>query len=385
MSYLLSIIIPTKNRYIYLKSILKTFAEIDTGDIELVIQDNSDDNKEILDFLSSNYSENINYCYYQKHMSVSDNFNLGILNSTGMYVCMIGDDDNFSIKIIEVAKYMKENEIESTIFNKASYNWTDIKFRIHKIPNLTIPKCTGMIKKINPEIELIRCLNKGTTTLLKLPEIYHGIVKRTTLNKIYDKCNTFFPGASPDMACAISLSLIVKSHVYIDAPYTISGHGYDSAGGKGARHAHKGRLNDVAWLPDDIEETWESKIPMVWTGATIYAETAHKALVAMGREDLIKKFNYPYQCAFFLVFDPQYRNYLKPLLKGKVCKKAKVFLNMIKVLAKRINVFIRNYFTANLKLTRNQIYEDILTSHEASKIVDEFIETQVSKKIRRQK
>lgn len=377
MQYLLSIIVPTKNRYIYLKSIVKIFSDMDNNEIELVIQDNSEDNKEILQFLGDDYSKNIKYFSNRQHMTVSDNFNEGILNSSGAYVCMLGDDDIISSKIIEIVKYMKINDIESAIFNKASYTWPDMEFKVHKLPSLCINRITGKIETVDSQTELMKCLIMGATSLLKLPEVYQGIVKRTSLDKIYYKGNTYFPGSSPDMAIAIALSLVVKSHIYVDIPYIISGQAYVSAGGKGARHEHKGRLKDMDWLPIDIEDKWEKKIPMVWTGSTIYADSAHKAINYMGREELLKKFNYPYQYAYFLSFNPEYREYLKPLIKGKHVMKIKIIIYMIRIFFLRSIIFIKNILTTRFGITNTTIFEDVKTSGKASKIVDDFIEKQL--------
>jgi glycosyltransferase involved in cell wall biosynthesis len=349
---------------------------MDSGEIELLIQDNSDNNEEIIQYLKENTSENIKYVYNQKHMTVSENFSEGILNSSGKYICMLGDDDTVSSKIIEITKYMDNNNIESAVFNRAYYKWPDVKTKVHNIPNLTIPKCSGKIEIIDPQQELLNCLQKGTISLFKLPEIYQGIVKRSTVDKLYDKCNTYFPGASPDMALAIALSLVVKSHIYVDAPYTLSGYAFNSAGGQGARHQHKGKLKDMKFLPNDIEEKWEVNIPMVWTGSTIYAESAHKALKAMGREDFIKKFNYSYHYAYFLIFEPEYFSYLKPFLKGKLITKLQIFYYMIGIFLMRSNVFIKNFLSTKFNLTNNKLFDNIHTSDEASKIVDQFIETQ---------
>lgn len=373
MSYLLSVIVPSKNRYVYLKSIIETFNYMDNGEVELVIQDNSDDNEEILQFLGSSFSENIKYYYYKKHMTVSDNFSIGILNSSGMYVCMLGDDDTVSSKIVEIVKYMKTNDIDSAIFNKAKYNWPDMEFRSHNMPSLIVPKFTGKIKTINPRKELIKCLRIGATSLIKLPEIYHGVVRRTTLDKIFNKCNTYFPGPSPDMAIAIALSLVVESHIYVDAPYTLAGQAYVSAGGKGARHEHKGRLKGMKWLADDIEDKWEPKIPMIWTGSTIYAESAHKALLAMGREDLIEEFNYQYHYARFACFNSEYKEMLKPLLKRDAWSKVGFLFYTIEIFILRSRLFIKNIFTARMGLSNDLIYQDLATSNEASKIIDDII------------
>ncbi|QOR66322.1 glycosyltransferase [Cytobacillus suaedae] len=374
MSYILSLIVPTKNRYTYLKSIIKTFNDsLDNGEVELIIQDNSDNNEEILDFLGKGYSEHIKYCYYKDHMTVSDNFSKGIQNSSGNYVCMIGDDDTISSKIVEIVEYMIEKDIESAIFNKAKYNWPDMEFRAHKIPSLTVPKFTGKIITIDPEEELKKCLRQGATSLLKLPEIYHGIVKRTTLDKIFDRCNTYFPGASPDMAIAIALSLIVKSHIYVDAPYTFSGQAYVSAGGKGARHQHKNNLKGLSWLPNDIEEKWESDIPMIWTGPTIYAESALKALRAMGREDLIENFNYLYHYAMFSSFNSEYKNMLSPYLKGSSLRKIKYYNYKAKIFTIRLKRYIKNIITTRIGWSSDLVYKNISSTDEASKVVDKLL------------
>ena len=45
----LSIVVPTKNRYKYLYHLIDLVGDLDTNLVELVIQDNSTDNTEIID------------------------------------------------------------------------------------------------------------------------------------------------------------------------------------------------------------------------------------------------------------------------------------------------------------------------------------------------
>ena len=47
-SPLLSIVVPTKNRYYYLLKLIELVESIGSPELELVIQDNSDDNDEFL-------------------------------------------------------------------------------------------------------------------------------------------------------------------------------------------------------------------------------------------------------------------------------------------------------------------------------------------------
>ena len=50
---IISIVVPTKNRYKYLKQFIILVESFKDERIELFIQDNSDDNSEILEFLSN--------------------------------------------------------------------------------------------------------------------------------------------------------------------------------------------------------------------------------------------------------------------------------------------------------------------------------------------
>lgn len=373
MSYLLSIIVPTKNRYQYLKSIIETFYSMDNGEVELIIQDNSEENLDFLNYLSGINSENIKYYHHKNHLTVVENFDKGILNASGDYISMIGDDDTYSTKIIDIVKYLKENNIESAIFNKAKYKWPDLEFHYHQLPSLTIPKFSSRIISISPEKELIKCLEKGAVSLGKMPEIYHGIVKRSTLDQVFNKCNTYFPGASPDMAIAVALSLVVKTHVYIDAPYTISGHAYKSAGGQGARHKHKGKLSEIEWLANDIEDHWEKKIPMIWTGPTIYAESALKAMKNMGFEKGIKKFNYQYHYAWFAIFHPESKNLIQPYNNKSGLRKVKFITYSMQIIVLRFKNFLKNILMTRFNITNNKVVDNLQNSNEASIKIDEVL------------
>ena len=63
MDYLISIIIPTKNRYKYLKHCLESLGNLDNKLVEVIIQDNSSDNNEITHFLQIKKYINVKYYY----------------------------------------------------------------------------------------------------------------------------------------------------------------------------------------------------------------------------------------------------------------------------------------------------------------------------------
>ena len=62
--------------------------------------------------------------------------------------------------------------------------------------------------------ELKKVIKDGFGTLGLLPKVYQGVVSRQLLDKLYDKCGTYFPGPSPDMANAVALSILTDKVYY---------------------------------------------------------------------------------------------------------------------------------------------------------------------------
>lgn len=93
MKPLLSIVIPTKDRYEYLIQLIELIESFKSDDIEIVIQDNTKENKDILSFVHKRLSENFRYSHVSEQLTISENSDRAIRNSTGEYVCFLGDDD----------------------------------------------------------------------------------------------------------------------------------------------------------------------------------------------------------------------------------------------------------------------------------------------------
>ena len=161
---------------------------------------------------------------------------------------------------------------------------------------------TGEIKKKSTKAVLEESINAGFINRGNMPLVYHGFVKRSTLDKIYEKCGTFFPGASPDIANAVALCLSVDEFYKIDQPLTISGASKTHGGGVNKMKNRAANIEDVPFLPKDIVEKWDNRIPRIWTGETIWCQSAVMALKAMGRNDLVDKVNFEKMYARFAAF-----------------------------------------------------------------------------------
>ena len=304
---LLSIVVPTKDRYYYLKKLIDLIIGFNSSDIELVIQDNTYDNTEILDYLSDKNSDKLRYFHRKEHIPISDNSTEAIINSKGEFVCFIGDDDGVLPSIVDAARYMKTNKIDALLSQPVIYNWPDFSDNsIFKLSaSLLYKKGTGEFKPVNSKREIQKCLNSGIRDLFLLPKVYQGIVRRGFLDKVYQKTGTFFPGASPDMANAIALALLNPILFLYDSPLIISGQCKTVGGGERLLKNNKlPRITEMTMLPRDISETWDDRIPRYWCADTIWPQSAISAYKKMGEK--MPRVDFNHIIATFIFDHPAY-------------------------------------------------------------------------------
>jgi hypothetical protein len=376
MKPILSIIIPTKNRYKYLESCLSALSvNYSRPEVEIIITDNSSvkQNIESLSLFS-----NINYTYIDKPISQVENFEKAMSKVSGEFVTMIGDDDGLSNKMIEVVKFMKNNNIDALNSPFVSYYWPDIVTK-NKVNNfsgkLFFEKYKFNISGLNSINECIKCLKLGGTSLCKMPRMYYGLLKTSLLIDIKKQTGYFFPGPSPDMANAFSASLNVKNFVYFDAPLFIAGNSAKSAAGQGLAGKHQGSIENNPQLPKDCHVDWTMSIPKFWSGPTIWAESTLKVIQNSKRYDLEKKFNFIRLYASCLVFHPIYKTeILRAIQKYKNDNNTSIYFllnwEIFNVWVLRLYSFARNLFRKyfNKSLTS----DNILNIEEASLALNKF-------------
>lgn len=345
MSKLLSIIIPTKERYATLIPVINSLLQIDSDELEVLVQDNSNNNSQILAYLLANKDKRVKYLYEPAPLSQTGNSDLAVKNSSGEYICFIGDDDGVMPYIVEVVKWMKLNEITVLKSYLPSYYWPEMKSTYTSNNTSGIlkykRKFSYAIKKVDTSLALKAALSKGGTDLSDLPCLYQGVVKRSELDKIYSLCNSYFPGPSPDMANAIALSLVTDIYYYADFPLVISGKSIHSIGGKGVLHNHSEEIEKVRHLPPETSKQWSPEIPKYWTGPTIWAESILKALDKCGYENKKQALNLPYLYASLMLFNYRERQQIFGKFKNKVFSFA-FFKSYVCLFFKRGKMFLIN-------------------------------------------
>ncbi len=306
--YLLSIVIPTRNRQYYALQSVKQIYNVTDDRVQIVIRDNSDDDslKAMLD--NEHFNSRVKYDYIEKRIPGVDNYAGGIAASDGEYICCIGDDDGVLRCIVDLVEWAKKNQIPVIKPGvQASYIWpgTSTEF---PTGCLTLQSCDSSSFTVNPQQELIGFLESGCLDLPNalLVKAYHGIVRKDMFDYIYNKTGRYCGGLSPDIYLSISLSLNISSLLCINMPMTIFGACRQSTTGDSINKTNVSKLEDA---PHFIGQpyTWSDKVPRFYCGTNIWADSAMHALDEMGAEDYKKRYSIVKLTAECLLCYPEYK------------------------------------------------------------------------------
>lgn len=324
MKPILSIIIPTKDRYRTLFYLVKQLLTWQDRDFEVVVQDNTLDNSKALDFFKESFADSrFKYFHTTTPISGLENAQLAIDNSVGEYICYLGDDDGIINQAIGFTKYMKDHGIESLNCKHGSYCWPEYRHKNHgkklSLAGYMISrKFSGEILHLDPLKELDVLLENGGLSIGRVPRLYHGIIARTAVNKVKEVTGTYFPGPTPDMASAVALSFFIKKHIYVDYPIIIAGASANSMAGRGGQQKSHGKIEDELTLPVGTAENWSKELPRYWAPQTIWPESALQALARTNNHELIKKVNFAKIFAELYVDTPSYRAELMQFIDENV-------------------------------------------------------------------
>ena len=187
---LLSIIIPTKNRYNCLLPVINSILKnVESTNFELIIHDNSDDNISVINYFNNNSDKRLKYFYLNESISIVDNTIKAIEKTSGKYITFIGDDDFISPFICDIVSLLDQKDIDNLIYNTGYYWWENVVFakptnfcnkNILWLPN----NISTNLELLNSNFELNKVLENGGTHYGMLPRFYHGIVKKSKLVEI---------------------------------------------------------------------------------------------------------------------------------------------------------------------------------------------------------
>jgi glycosyltransferase involved in cell wall biosynthesis len=226
-----TVIIPTRERADTLKWSLKTCTTQDYENLEIIVSDNfsQDQTKDVVHAYKDN---RIRYVNTGKRVSMTSNFEFALSHATGDYICFIGDDDGLIPDALHnLNQILFETEIEAISWKKPVYFW-DQHYNSEYQNTLTI-SFNSNSQKFDLEKTLEELLEFKPNTNLNFNDLaclYHGFVKRETIDSLRLPDGRFFNSVIPDVYASLIISSSIKSLYQTDVPYSMYGVSKNSTG-----------------------------------------------------------------------------------------------------------------------------------------------------------
>ncbi len=348
---ILSIIVPTKNRFDYSKFLVDSFLNIKDEDVEFVIFDTSSDNILERYIKKLNLDKRIKYYYQNVSLSFAQTFNQSLARANGEYLTFIGDDDGVNPEIVKLTKWAKKNNIDSISTPMVvTYGWPDLETKytpsFHK-SKLIIRKFNGKIEKINLEKEILKFAQNGFQVFNRLSRVYYGIVSKKVFEKAISNSGSFFWGGSPDISGSTAASIFAQNHYIIDYPIFIGGSSGKSGAGRAGKNKQFGHIKDE-WQTREYASEWPSIIPTFFSEQTVWAHAAYLTIQKNAKQDLLSHFNSTYLFAKSAAYSPIkyysviFSDYLKIQKRVRVKNLSKFFYCYFNFVAiKILSIFYR--------------------------------------------
>lgn len=313
VEYLLSIVVPTRNRQFYALKTVKQILNVTEYNVQIVISDNSE-NDSLNDMIKELNSNRVKYEYISKRIPGVDNYANGISMSDGKYVCCIGDDDGVLRIINDVVLWASDNNVKAIKPGvQASYIWPNT-VELYKTGCLSLDTVDASFKYVNPKKELIDFLKTGCIDFpgAMLVKAYHGIIRKDMFEEIYKRTGKYCGGLSPDIYLSVALSLVIEEVVCFNIPMTIFGACKKSTTGDSLNKVNYGKLEDAPHFVGQ-EYEWSKKVPHYYCGMNIWADSALHALSDMKENSLIDLFSVEHLTCFCLL---NYKDYSKEIMEN---------------------------------------------------------------------
>jgi hypothetical protein len=216
-----TVIIPTRSRPDTLKWALKSCIEQDYDDLEVIVCDNYSQDHTV-EVVNSYKDSRIKYINPGRRLSMSDNWEFALEQSSGDYINYIGDDDAmlpraFS-RLNEVLQDLKCDAL-SWLKDDFVYFWPHTEQS-----NLLSISLWGSrkVQQVNSR-KLLQDVQSFKIGYTSLPMIYSGTIKKSVLQRITSYRGRFFNAASPDLDSGVAVACELEHFFRSGTPYSMTG------------------------------------------------------------------------------------------------------------------------------------------------------------------
>jgi hypothetical protein len=287
MTPILSVAMPTHNRARYAIHAIRSLLDIRDEELEVVVTDTSPE-PELQRLLGEQgllSDPRLRYVRPAERLDMTGNHNAALGLASGEYVCLIGDDDTISPDALLAARWAASHDMEVIAPNVvANYVWPDFRsrwFGSRHSSRLYFAREMGAATVHRADEALDKALRAAVQGTDGLPKIYHGLVRRSLLDKLRERSGAFFHGSSPDVSGAVGLAACGHRFLVVDFPLTIPGASGGSNTGRSALNQHKGKLEAEDQTKGFREKGWSPGVPRFFSVETVWAHAALETLSRM--------------------------------------------------------------------------------------------------------
>lgn len=217
-----SVVIPTRERADTLRFALQTCLVQDYKDYEIVVCDNcsSAATKEVVNSFAS---PRIVYHRSPTPLSMGDNWNLAYRLTRGQYITYIGDDDGlmpYAFSQLDALIRRNDHGLQAVHWNYAFYSWPNVARR--DLANYLQLSLTRKQQWFEGR-QTIRDVMAGRLPATFLPNVYHSLVARETLEKIYARTGRVFSSFHCDTYSSFAVAYLIDRYLSVSVPMSVSG------------------------------------------------------------------------------------------------------------------------------------------------------------------
>jgi hypothetical protein len=308
---LISVAMPTHNRARYATHAIQSVLSQGDERLELVVSDTSTDG-ELQRWVSEHPAgrdPRLNYFQPGLRLDMTGNHNAAIAACRGEFLCLIGDDDTIAGSLLDAAEWACAHDIDLIAPNVvANYVWPDFRSRYFgsgHASRLYFARQMGSAKFCSTQDALALALREAAQGTDGLPKLYHGLVRRTLMERVRERSGQYFHGSSPDVSGSLGLAVCGERFLIVDFPLSIPGASRGSNTGRSAMNTHKGKLTSESQTSAFAQEGWSAGVPKFFSVETVWA---HAALSTLGllEPSLVPRFNFARLLAACSLRHPEY-------------------------------------------------------------------------------
>lgn len=218
-----SVLMPTRNRASLLRSSLESAVDQKFQDYEIVVSDNNstDDTRVVVeDFMRS--SNKVKYINPGRDLSMCDNWEYVLSNSSGRYIIYLCDDDALTPNSLSyIHDLLRHFHMNVLVWRSGGYNHPDIpdKNRLSFTYNYGSSELFEVVS--TPVIGALCRFDWSVNGIV--PKMLNCAVSREAIDACRSRTGDFFVPPYPDFSAVGQLLSTNQSYYFIDLPLYISG------------------------------------------------------------------------------------------------------------------------------------------------------------------